>query len=132
MSGQINVKYIYQGEDKVISFELLNPNNTPVNLNNLHNVALWLIDSSGAILEKYAMNVVVGFNIADFDIISAVLGTFKINIRRSVTAKACTGALSFEINVAETSADFTDNKKYNIAQENIFYVKQSKGGGASI
>ena len=124
----VNIPYMYQGEDKVIDFVLKKADGTVQNLNDLTNVVVLIIDSGGNVLEKYSREVLAGFNNTDFDVTNAILGEFSINMRRSVTLTACTGTLKFEIKVSETNVDFTSNKQYSIAEENIFSVMQSKSG----
>jgi hypothetical protein len=129
----ITIDELYQGEDKEINFEILEDDEvTPIPLTDYANIVVWFEDAGGTIIQRYSREVLAAHNNADFVIVSNPNGQFKIKMRRAVTLTACLGVMKFEIKVAFTNADYTDNEYQSIAQENIFDVKYSLTGRVTI
>jgi len=129
----VTLDILYPGEDKEINFQMLEDDKTtPIPLTDYENIVVWFEDSGGNIIEKYSREVLADHNNTDFIIVSNPLGQFKIKMRRDITITACVGVMKVEIKSAFTNADYTDSEYRSIAHGNIFDVKYSLTGRATI
>ncbi len=124
------------GNSEQFTFTVKDSDGTAQALTGYDQIAVWLIDSRGKILGKYARETLDGHDTDDFNQRTQTgddVGVFDIFVQEAITANANEGPFKFEVKLKGTNASFTDGHVQieNITQDSnneIFEFKIRRSG----
>lgn len=98
---------LIKGDDKVIQFTLTNEDESPVVINALIGVIIWLYQGT-TVLAKYSIHTLSGYE--DINVVDSANGVISINLKRSKLQAGTLQNIFAEIKISEPSADFDNNE----------------------
>lgn len=116
----------YTGEDIPIDLTLQNDDGTAIDPTTLDAIYVYLVDSSGATIEKYAEPEKEGYEPLEVD-----ENKVRLWLQSALTAELANKKLHIQLNIEEANADLDDGRQNTIALSDMLLIKHAAVGDES-